>query len=344
MTIYTGATASPWSRPLPGLLLLGLLGSSGCVLTEERSCERDGKRYEVGEHFASDCNTCTCMEGGEIACTLKGCIDADAGRDGGADPKRDGGPDGGQPQCEFEGKLYVAGEAMPMDDACHRGCGCSSSGEIVCTAIECRETCDFEGTTYDRGDRFHDALRCNTCRCTAAGGENVVACTARACDPAGACTIGDTKIADGNSIVCADGCNTCLCNDGSWSSTDAACAPPPKVEPCGDRLRDRVDFEVMYRSADALAVEIDRVGCLNEAEPPFTLCWNERFEESAPVQTWLHLVGAGTQGCSSLEGGQQKVFDLTPLREAYERAYQSQHGTVEVHTQAVGEKSIRYEF
>lgn len=330
MTIISNPGALRMARQAPWALLVALAaGAAGCLIESEgeedddgrTTCKVEGKSYRVGERFKKECNTCTCEEDGAVACTEIGCQDE-------------------APTCEYQGKTYAPGDPVPSPDGCNT-CGCGPDGQIGCTLIACgepppKQTCEFEGKTYQEGDTFHDALRCNGCTCTAQG----VACTARACDPAGACTIGDTQIADGNSIVCDDGCNSCLCNDGSWSSTDAACAPLPKVSDCNGPFVEGVSVEVLYRKGDVLALELKTASCRERsARAPFALCWDGSFAESYPVQTKVLVAGVG-EDCQ--EGvAVQKVFDLSPLREAYQNGYQTRTGEISI---GLGNGRISYKF
>ena len=70
-------------------------------------------------------------------------------------------------------------------------------------------------------------------------------------------------------------------------------------------------------------------GC-GGAKPSFKLCWDGAIAESFPVQMRLRIVQDEITACSAWVT-QDKVFDLTPLREAYARAYQTQAGSISVH-------------
>ena len=196
--------------------------------------------------------------------------------------------------------------------------------------------CAFEGKRYAYGDTFYDALRCNRCACSALYG---VSCTARACDPALACTLGDQQLADQTRITCEDGCNICRRENTRWVSTLALCAPLPKVERCDDIAQGVVKVDVLYRSKDALALELGTGGCQGDT-PPVKLCWDGAIAESVPVQMRLRAVPTSITSCSGWVT-QQKVFDLSPLREAFEAAYPDQRGDVRV---LLGANEIRYTF
>ncbi|MDD9965957.1 MAG: hypothetical protein OXR73_07040, partial [Myxococcales bacterium] len=71
---------------LPMAVIMGL---SGCTLNrlarchqdggcpDVTACEYDGQQFAEGERFpsADGCNTCTCAEGGLVACTERACVD-----------------------------------------------------------------------------------------------------------------------------------------------------------------------------------------------------------------------------------------------------------------------------
>lgn len=196
--------------------------------------------------------------------------------------------------------------------------------------------CTVNGRTHAPGDSFYDALECNRCICQDGGG---AFCTERACAPEEACTLGDSQFASGNSIPCEDGCNSCLCTKGSWSSTDAACAPLPKVALCDDEPKGVSRVEVIYRNDDALALRVGMGGC-GGSTPAFKLCWDGAIAESFPVQMRLKVVQDEITSCSAW-ATQEKVFDLTPLREAYARAYQSEKGSIRVN---LAGDDVLYEF
>ena len=87
---------------------------------------------------------------------------------------------------------------------------------------------------YTVGDTFPSSDGCNTCTCTAQG----IACTLRACGPAGGggtCSYDGKTYASGETFRSTDGCNGCGCNpDGTVACTLMACAP---AQPCQDDAR-----------------------------------------------------------------------------------------------------------
>lgn len=61
-------------------ITLPLLGAS-CQIgnqSQDIACAYNGQRYEVGSSFTAEdgCNTCTCDQNGQIACTEKACPSA----------------------------------------------------------------------------------------------------------------------------------------------------------------------------------------------------------------------------------------------------------------------------
>jgi hypothetical protein len=196
--------------------------------------------------------------------------------------------------------------------------------------------CDFEGKHHEFGDTFYDELRCNRCDCSAEWG---VVCTARACSRERACTLGDRQFADSTIITCEDGCNICRCMDKGWNRTLAFCGPLQKVEKCDDAAQGVVKVDVLYRSDDALALELGTGGCQGDT-PPVKLCWDGAIAESAPVQMRLRAVPTAITSCSGWVT-QQKIFDLSPLRAAFEAAYPDQPGDIRV---LLGSDEIRYAF
>lgn len=292
------------------------------------SCKDGDKVYFEGQRFpASDgCNTCTCGSDGSIACTEKACSNPCSDpMAGDLVPPRDLPLPQNCGVCNYGGQTYREGESFAAVDGCNM-CRCGAGGSVGCTKIGCPSgmTCEFNGKIYKVGDSFPDELNCNSCSCTSTG----VACTARYCDPGLACSYGKHSFASGVSVLCSDGCNSCLCNGGMWSSTDAACPALPKVERCTGEEAGAPKARVLYLDGDALVLEVGMGGCANTT-PAFRLCFDGSFAESFPVQTRLRVVPNEVTSCSAWTT-QQKVFDLTPLRDAYRDAYQTSSGTISV--------------
>jgi len=325
----------------------GMSGDAG-------TCSYGGKTWQVGDVWSATdgCNTCSCVSDGNpgcsaIGCNTNGCTDflmnshsagETFGRCGGCTCQ----PDGSsiclavacpKASCKDEyGQRHAAGETFEEGNSC---CTCGEDGSATCSDGPCpKSTCSFGGKTYKVGESFTDELGCNGCSCTSGG----VACTARYCDPTQACALGDAKFASGNSVICPDGCNTCLCNNNSWTTTDIACNALQKVESCPTTPAGVEQVRILYREGDKLAVEVGNGGCATDT-PAFKLCFDGTFRESYPVQVTLRLIPTALTPCSSVS--QQKVFDLSPLRAAYQSGYQSQTGTISVSLDGTG---FRYSF
>ncbi len=314
------------------------MGAKECeiaVVDPRQSCVVDGKSYQVGTSFpdADGCNTCTCEQGGKVACTLIGCesdVCAYEGKTYQVDetfPAKDGCNTcscelgggvscteigcGEPTDCTYEGVTYPVGETFPAKDGCNT-CTCEESG-ISCTLVGCGTTCQYDGKTYGAGATFPSTDGCNSCSC---GQDGLVSCTARACEPG--CTLGDRSFPAGSSVLCADGCNVCHCSADSsgnvgWSSTDAACPTLPQIKLC-DATPDGVQVKAVYLAGDALALNVSpNDGC----EPPtFELCWDGSVLESDPSQVSLWVKHVWPGGVCSSTYNQDVVFDVSPLKQA----------------------------
>lgn len=66
-------------------LIFGAVAASSSCSSSSGSCVVDGKTHKVGEPFkdAENCNTCTCMANGDVACTTLACLEAGAAGQGG---------------------------------------------------------------------------------------------------------------------------------------------------------------------------------------------------------------------------------------------------------------------
>lgn len=86
------------------------------VMSAPASCTYDGQSYKAGDSFASDdgCNTCSCTETGQTACTKRACVCNPATE---TDRTYVGTPD----QCMVIRYSCQVGQ-VPFSNAC--GCGC----------------------------------------------------------------------------------------------------------------------------------------------------------------------------------------------------------------------------
>ncbi len=178
--------------------------SSGCnQVTVAGVCTYGDEEYSVGESFpAGDgCNTCTCEEGGGVACSEMGCIEG----------------------CEHDGELVPIGQSVPAGDGCNT-CTCGEGGFLACTTMAC-VTCLHEGQSYPPGSSFPAGDGCNTCTCDEMGN---VGCTEMACP---SCEYLGQTYSVGDEFPAGDGCNTCTCGaGGNVGCTKIACVCDPATE------------------------------------------------------------------------------------------------------------------
>lgn len=153
MTRYLGAVG------MVGALAV-MAGCGGTVtVTGGDGCTYEGKHYALGDSFpASDgCNTCSCSESGEVACTLIGCVD----------------------ECTDEnGQTHAIGDTFPSPDGCNT-CTCLDNGSIGCTEMACSTGCtDDAGQHHNVGESFPATDGCNTCTCV---DDQSIVCTEMPC-------------------------------------------------------------------------------------------------------------------------------------------------------------------
>ena len=274
------------------------------------SCMYEGTLHKAGESFPDrdGCNTCSCGEDGSVACTERACA----------------------PGCEFNSEMHFAGERWTV--GCNT-CECTADGKVACTDQACGGMgCTFGGKHYEVGDTFPND--CNVCAC---GEDGLVSCTAQACPEPGTCTLGSTAFKEGDGVICPDGCNQCGCHDGGWSSTDAACSPLPGIEVCPQDMS--TQLAPLYLDGDALALDVTYSGGCEEHE--FKLCYNGSFQESSPVQATLYVIDLTKTDPCEATPSKPKVFSLAPLRAAYQKAYQTDKGTVNLR---IGSETVPYVF
>jgi hypothetical protein len=192
------------------LLLVGACGSS----TSSKSDGDDGSAGSAGEGNGGECepgdrepagdgcNTCTCTDDGEWACTEIGC------------------------EC-------TVGEMRPAGDDCNT-CTCVGDG-WACTDIACPTTCMLgdemvEGCRQCTCGDFGDGPMwiCDSDQCcepgetrSSDGGCNTCdmdgewQCTDRECEPC---------MFIGEVIDAGDDCNSCTCTEGGWVCTTRDCS------------------------------------------------------------------------------------------------------------------------
>ncbi len=154
----------PMIKLLPMLSIAFLL--TACPEVEpadDETCDYNGKFYDVGVRFESTdgCNTCSCEQGGAVACTEMGCVDG----------------------CDYNGKFYEVGASFNSADDCNT-CSCEQGGLVACTEMACDDGCVYNRVYYNPGDRFKDKEGCNTCHCEAGGD---IVCTMMECVPENPC-------------------------------------------------------------------------------------------------------------------------------------------------------------
>lgn len=301
------------------------------------TCMHGGKLYQAGDSFPDEdgCNKCRCSDTGVVECTLLECspvcqYQGKTYKVGEVLPESDAescycgmlGMVSCQKKCSYEGKTFASGASFPASDGCN-SCSCNQ-GAVSCTEKACSTaTCTLNGRTYKQGETFYDAQRCNECTCTASGG---VTCTARVCDPSDSCSFGTSDFANTTTILCPDGCNNCICNKGTWASTDAACPAPARIEVCKATDQDRIKASLLYQAQHVVALDVHQADCM-AVKPNFKLCWDGTFKESNPVQVELYAVPIVPPSCSTWIS-RQIVFDLTPMADAYKMMYQSSSGLI----------------
>lgn len=189
------------------------------------TCLVNGLEFEVGQEYTAPdgCNTCTCTDTGESACTRKACEPCST--------------------CDGDdGNTYCAGEAFLSGDGCNT-CRCSENGAVSCTKMACppkegtqtkdmattpaADTCLVNGLEIEAGETYVAADGCNTCTCS--GGDAPDACTMMACaEPCSTCEDGSETYCAGVSYLSSDGCNTCTCTENGVSAcTMMACPDSP---------------------------------------------------------------------------------------------------------------------
>jgi len=121
-------------------------GGEGCLYA--------GERHDVGDRFPSDdgCNTCSCTEGGQVACTLRACAGGGSGvgaggRAGGGGRPGGGGRSGGGGSSAGAGGSSGGGGSGDtcgglLGLACDDGEYCNFSQDAQCGAADQTGTCE----------------------------------------------------------------------------------------------------------------------------------------------------------------------------------------------------------
>ena len=190
------------------LFRMGCLLSVSVLLTgcsEDADCVYAGEIFLDGERFpdADGCNTCTC-NAGEVACTLKDCV---------------------EDVCSYEGVDYAAGETFPDADGCNT-CTCEADGSISCTTMDCPPTvCDDGFAWYEPGCGGEEGMPVIEAGCYAP-------CEGTPCE-SGLC-----QLTDINPCICEEGMDCCdACGAHKWLCLDepvassASCGPFDETVP-----------------------------------------------------------------------------------------------------------------
>jgi hypothetical protein len=299
----------PWLLPV----LLGAplwMGAEECTtanIGDQKVCEYDGKVYAPGDQFPSEdhCNTCSCTAEGSVACTDKACAPSGTGT------------------CDYNGTVYALGDGFQDIDGCN-SCNCTEQG-AVCTNRACApgdgdgdggdpgNGCEHEGKYYAAGTSF--TIGCAGCGCDASG---KVVCDDIAC--VGGCRFGDQTFSEGTTVLCPDGCNTCMCGpsgpdgaEGNWASTLIGCPTLPKVEKCTGPATSEVDkVSPLYRDGNALALKLEYGGGCETHR--FRLCTTGALTKSLPGQLTLWVMDDGPADHCEAYKTETKVFDLSSLK------------------------------
>ena len=194
------------------------IGNSGNSIQPDPGC--------VDAACGDECNICDPADAGcQETAVLKQCnsqlkcVAEVASCGGGTAGSGGGGNDGG---CDYGGKHYDEGDSFDSTDGCNT-CGCTETGDVVCTQMACADGCDYNGEHYEYGETFDSIDGCNTCSCS----EDGVACTEMACvyDPCAGLSCGDEcTICDPADPDCAETTVIKVCNEsGICSATMPAC-------------------------------------------------------------------------------------------------------------------------
>jgi hypothetical protein len=246
-----GATVSPGSPDSGDAAVEAAVDTSmeTAVDTAPAGCPLGGGALcAVGARCPSPdgCNTCICMPGGNLTCTLLGCVD--------------GGPlvDAAPAPCALpRGGTCASGATCPAGDGCNT-CTCTR-GSLACTRLACSpdggtRACR-SGADCGRGEQCFGPEGCGVpwaceplrgctadiayfCGCDGTTFEGSSSCPGRPFQHRGRCSGTATRcvLRDGRSCPAGatcpagDGCNDCTCSaSGELRCTMRPCVPP---RPC----------------------------------------------------------------------------------------------------------------
>uniref|UniRef100_A0A673BRQ6 Si:dkey-266m15.6 n=1 Tax=Sphaeramia orbicularis TaxID=375764 RepID=A0A673BRQ6_9TELE len=165
---------------------------SCCAVCE--SCTYNHRIYSNGQRFTAPdqpCHTCTCLHG-TVECERRPCPPLNCTNS--YTPHRECCPK--CPDCSFENRIFVDGEAFPNPVSVCEECKCVS-GRIDCHVAQCSHPhcnaplpgtccqnncngCSYGGKEYPNGQEFpHPTDKCRTCSCT----NGNVQCLMKRCPP-----------------------------------------------------------------------------------------------------------------------------------------------------------------
>jgi len=153
-------------------------------------CVVDDRRLNVGETFSDGCNTCTCLEDGNVACTERACTDG----------------------CFYNGTEYRVGDSFPADDGCNT-CFCGEDGNVGCSEMACpvdlcgEALCDSIPPECDEGTIPAVQFGCWTGECI---DEEICRAPADLCGPA-FCDMAPPVCEDSQIPAVQNGCYTGEC-------------------------------------------------------------------------------------------------------------------------------------
>jgi len=161
------ATGGEPTQPAPtGGVESGTGGSGGA-----KPCEIGGRVYAPGESFKDDCNTCSCVSGDEVRCTLIACPEPQGGA---------GGEGGGRSCDDITADVteeLASIQSCESDDECGQvlqGTSCGCTRNLV--ARKDADISRFEALNEER-NQLCEGLS-STCDCPAADGFK---CTSNRC-------------------------------------------------------------------------------------------------------------------------------------------------------------------
>lgn len=123
----------------------------------------------------------------------------------------------------------------------------------------------------------------------------------------------------------------------------SACEPavlPEEFSDCSAADGDEISVDGASISGDTLSVDVGHGGGCETHE--YSICWpDQTFMESEPVQVNLEIYHDANGDMCDAYFTSTLTFDLTPLKTAWQDAYQQESGTITVH---VDGQTVEYTF